>query len=205
MCHNLREYFLLKLCNAHAPCAIEKPGLLPWTRCCTQETAWTLLRDGGSKNVRTKCWLCVVSRCTGLQPVSVILVSCRTSPAMLDSSGVDCRTPRRFTLRHKKWKYRGEGNANLVLALTQVGVIVPHFDGTVLQVCGNGWFITRRPCSMPCLLERSLPIYTSSLFTFSNFGFNALRPDELCFANPLHSSSSYENLIFDLVCYNRYR
>jgi hypothetical protein len=68
---------------------------------------------------------------------SVVLISCRTSPAMLDSSGVDCRTPRRFTLRHKKWKYRGEGNANLVLALTQVGVIVPYFDGTVLQVCGN--------------------------------------------------------------------
>jgi hypothetical protein len=94
-----------------------------------------------------KCWLCVVSRCAGLQPVSVVLVSCRTSLAMLDSSGVDCRTPRRFTLRHKKWKYRGEGNANLVLALTQVGVIVPHFDGTALQVCGNGWLVTRRPCS----------------------------------------------------------
>lgn len=43
---------------------------------------------------------------------------------MLDSSGGDCRTPRRFSLRHKRWKYRGEGNANLVLALTQERRIV---------------------------------------------------------------------------------
>ena len=113
------------------------------------ETAWTLLRDGGRKNVRTEVLtvLSIALYCTRLQPVSVVLVSCRTSPAMLDSSGVDCRTPRRFTLRHKKWKYRGEGNANLVLALTQVGVIFPHFDGTVLPVCGNGSLITPRPYS----------------------------------------------------------
>lgn len=40
---------------------------------------------------------------------------------MLDSAGVD---PRRFSLRGKKWKYRGEGNANLVLALPQERKIV---------------------------------------------------------------------------------
>jgi len=146
------------------------------------ETAWTLLRDEGSKNVRTEVLTVRGSAlyCTGLQPVSVVLLSCRTSPAMLDSSGVDCRTPRRFTLRHKKWKYRGEGNANLVLALTQVGVIVPHFDGTVLPVCGNGWLITPRPCPTPFsfyaryqyktrLHLRPLPVYNSSSFTASNF------------------------------------
>ncbi|PSN55213.1 hypothetical protein C0J52_00612 [Blattella germanica] len=33
---------------------------------------------------------------------------------MLDSAGIDSR---RFSLRGKKWRYRGEGNANLVLAL----------------------------------------------------------------------------------------
>ncbi|XP_069694076.1 inositol-pentakisphosphate 2-kinase isoform X2 [Periplaneta americana] len=38
---------------------------------------------------------------------------------MLDSVGGDARAPRRFSLRNKKWKYRGEGNANLVLALPQ--------------------------------------------------------------------------------------
>ncbi|XP_021916439.1 inositol-pentakisphosphate 2-kinase [Zootermopsis nevadensis] len=43
---------------------------------------------------------------------------------MLDSSGGDPRVPRRFSLRNKKWKYRGEGNANLVLALTQERKIV---------------------------------------------------------------------------------
>ncbi|XP_033606508.1 inositol-pentakisphosphate 2-kinase isoform X2 [Cryptotermes secundus] len=43
---------------------------------------------------------------------------------MLDSSGGDPRAPRRFSLKNKKWKYRGEGNANLVLALTQERRIV---------------------------------------------------------------------------------
>ena len=117
-----------------------------------------------------------------MQSVSVVLVSCRKSPAMLDSSGGDCRTPRRFSLRHKKWKYRGEGNANLVLALTQVGVIVRHFYGTVLQVCGTGWLITRSPCSTPFLLYRPLPLYTT-LFPAPNFRFNAHWPAALCYAN----------------------
>ena len=40
---------------------------------------------------------------------------------MLDSAGADAR---RFSLRGKKWKYRGEGNANLVLALPQERKIV---------------------------------------------------------------------------------
>jgi hypothetical protein len=189
VCHKLREYFVLSFVTPIRLVQLKN-------KACSPELDVALKRQLGhsyvTEEVRMcglKCWLCLVSRCAGLQPVSVILVSCRTSPAMLDSSGVDCRTPRRITLRHKKWKYRGEGNANLVLALTQVGVIVFHFDGTVLLICGNGWLITRRPCSMPCLLERSLPVYTSSSFTSSNFGFNALWPAVLYFANPQHTQT----------------
>jgi hypothetical protein len=53
---------------------------------------------------------------------------------MLDSSGGDPRVARRFSLRNKKWKYRGEGNANLVLALPQVGFFLLHSDPAVPDI-----------------------------------------------------------------------
>jgi len=58
----------------------------------------------------------------------------RTLAAMLDSPGGDPRAPRRFSLKNKKWKYRGEGNANLVLALTQVGHFHLCCNQTALEV-----------------------------------------------------------------------